>query len=360
MDVFVNGRFLTQAVTGVQRYAACLLRAMDRVLDGRDGPRVTLLYPPSAISEPPFHHVRVRRVGWRTGQLWEQLDLPRHAGAGALVSLCNTAPVAHRRQIVTIHDASVYAAPEAYSLMFRSWYRFLHAQLGRRATFIVTDSEFSAGELSRRVGIPADKLRVVLLGAEHVLEYTADHTVLDRFGVREPFVLGVASQSPHKNFSAVVEAVRRLALDDFDVVIAGGTNPRVFGAPARFDGSGVKFVGYVSDGELRALYERAACFVYPSRYEGFGLPPLEAMACGCPVVVSREASLPEVCGDAALYCDWSDPGDIAKRITQVVRDRDLAERLRTMGRDRSRRFTWERSARALLDVLREAEARWNA
>jgi glycosyltransferase involved in cell wall biosynthesis len=109
--------------------------------------------------------------------------------------------------------------------------------------------------------------------------------------------------------------------------------------------------GRVTDAELRALYENAECFVYPSFYEGFGLPPLEAMTCGCPVVVSRAASLPEVCGEAAVYCDPGNPADIGRALDQVLEDSELRSELRQRGVDRAAQFTWSHSGRALLGLL---------
>ncbi|HEU5304812.1 MAG TPA: glycosyltransferase family 1 protein, partial [Gemmatimonadales bacterium] len=142
---------------------------------------------------------------------------------------------------------------------------------------------------------------------------------------------------------------------DWDYVVAGPVNPRIFGkadAPV----SAVQ-AGYVSDSELRALYEGAACFVYPSRYEGFGLPPVEAMACGCPVIVSRSASLPEVCGDAALYVDADDPTQLAAAIRRVMCEEGLADRLRQRGRERVRQWSWDTTAATTLATVREVMAR---
>jgi glycosyltransferase involved in cell wall biosynthesis len=170
---------------------------------------------------------------------------------------------------------------------------------------------------------------------------------------RRPFVLAVSSTSPNKNFRSVVRALESLEGVDFDVVIAGGTNPRVFGSQAGSLPASVRHVGYVSDGELRALYEHAACFVYPSFYEGFGLPPLEAMACGCPAIVSEAASMPEVCGEAVLYCDPHDPIDIAEKLRRLMDDARLQSRLRQRGLQRAELFSWRRCARETLAVIKE-------
>ncbi|MGH9891149.1 MAG: glycosyltransferase family 4 protein, partial [bacterium] len=115
----------------------------------------------------------------------------------------------------------------------------------------------------------------------------------------------------------------------------------------------IRAIGYVTDGQLRALYERAACLVFPSLYEGFGLPPLEAMACGCAVITSDTTSLPEVCGDAALYCDPSDPRDIAAQISAVLTRPDLAAELRVRAVARSRLFRWKATARAVMKVVED-------
>jgi glycosyltransferase involved in cell wall biosynthesis len=160
--------------------------------------------------------------------------------------------------------------------------------------------------------------------------------------------------SPHKNFRALVEAVALLGEVDFDVIIAGGTNPGIFKSTGIQLPENVKHVGYVSDDELKSLYSSAACFIYPSLYEGFGLPPLEAMSNGCPVIVSRAGALPEVCGDAALYCDPRNPQDIADKIKIMMSDTKLREELRAKGLLHSKRYTWEKCARETLSAIEKA------
>jgi glycosyltransferase involved in cell wall biosynthesis len=289
-------------------------------------------------------------VGRLHGQAWEQLELPRYTRDGVSLNLCNTAPLAGHATVVAIHDAGVFAVPQAYSRPFRTWYRLLHPQLGRRALRMVTVSEFSRAELSRYLGIPGDRLTVIPNGGEHILREQADTGILSRLGLSGRYVLAVSSHSAHKNFAGVQAAVKHMRSRDFTLVFAGGTNSRIFnaaGAPARES----RVTGRVTDAELRALYENAECFVYPSFYEGFGLPPLEAMTCGCPVVVSRAASLPEVCGEAAVYCDPANPADIGRALDQVLENSELRSELRQRGIDRAAQFTWRHSGRALLGLL---------
>jgi len=143
--------------------------------------------------------------------------------------------------------------------------------------------------------------------------------------------------APHKNVAAVLTMADDLAARDVRLAVVGGGDERVFRGAATG-------LGYCTDGQLRALYEHAACLAFPSRYEGFGLPPLEAMACGCPVVVSRAASLPEVGGDAAAYCDADRPGTVSREVLRVLDDPEHAAALRERGRRRAAQFTWERTA----------------
>jgi glycosyltransferase involved in cell wall biosynthesis len=352
-QIDINGRFLTQATTGVQRVAEQLVLALDSELAAdpelRSRYSFRLLTPVgNGQRRLALTHIQTAAVGRLSGQLWEQVELPGQSRGRLLINLCNTAPLGVR-SVVVIHDASVFAVPSAYSRAFRIWYRTLIPLLGRRALRVVTVSQFSRGELSRLAGISPDKMDLLPLGAEHILRAPADLGIFKRVPVeRGRFILAVGSRSPHKNVGAVVTAISRMGAEQLPLVLAGGSNPRVFGGSDAVDGLQA---GYVTDGELRALYENAACFVYPSLYEGFGLPPLEAMLCGCPAVIANAASLPEVCGDAALLCDPRDPDDIARNICMVTGDQACRDDLRKRGLDRARTYTWKRAAQALLAIL---------
>ena len=361
MKVYINARFLTQTTTGVQRYARELVRVFDELVGSHDVSVRHLsfeLLAPDGPSEPiATQHIPVRQVGRLSGHAWEQLELPHFTRGGFLLNLCNTAPVSKAQQLVVIHDAAVYAVPQAYSRAFRSFYQVLLPTLSRTAQKVLTDSEFSKRELVRYCHTPEAKIAVIYLGKEHVFSETADTRVFAEHGFGDkPFLLAVSSLSPHKNFAGIVRALEHLENPGFEVVVAGGTNPAVFSGRGASLPDSVKHLGYVSEGELRALYEQAAGFVYPSFYEGFGLPPLEAMACGCPVIVSNAASLPEVCADAALYCDPHRPEDIAAKIQRLMGDAALRERLKQKGLERAEKFSWDRCARETLAVLEQVIA----
>ena len=337
--MFVNARFLTQPITGVQRYALELSKELKKLR-----PELCFIAPRNVVHHELAELLGAEIRGRLTGHAWEQFELPRYARGGLLLSLSNTAPLTKREQLVVLHDASMFAVPDTYSFAFRNWYRLLFTQLSRSALEVITVSRFSQQELAHYCGVPAGRFTVIYEGAQHIRAMPAEPGILERQGLRcKPYLLVVGSRSPHKNFKRLVEALVQLGETPFDVVVAGGTNAKVFTKAEVLPGS-VKHVGYVSDAELRALYEHADGFVHPSYYEGFGLPPLEAMACGCPVVVSNAASMPEVCGDAALYFDAHDSADLANKVQQLMRDEALRQRLRQSGRERAEHFTWRKCA----------------
>lgn len=358
--IYINGRFLAQPLTGVQRYSHELVRAWDELLDcgeiDRHAYELVVLAPQSAPEQNPWRHVRLVQAGRFDGNLWEQIDLPLMARGGLLFSPGNIGPYFHPNQAVTLHDASVFAVPKAYSRPFRWKYRLIMRRMGRIARQIFTVSEFSKAELSRYLNIPPERITVVYPGKEHILRVEPDERILDRYGLRDrPFLFAVSSNSPHKNFATLLAAIRQMGDQEFKFVIAGGTFARVFQSTGMEElPANVVRVGYVSDGELRALYEHARAFVFPSLYEGFGLPPLEAMACGCPVICSNAASLPEVCGDGAVYFEPTKVEEVCQLISQLMEEPFFLEDLQKKILERARLFTWN-NVKNLFNALTDQE-----
>jgi glycosyltransferase involved in cell wall biosynthesis len=352
----VNGKFASQRMTGVQRVAYELTAALARVADKDDAPLVVVSRDHDPASLPVD---ALRRVAPRLrGTPWEQWALPFATRGRTLLSLCNVGPLVKREQVLMIHDAAVFDLPAGYSPAFRLWYRLAFAILKRRARHIVTVSQFSKTRIVERLRIPPARVSIVPAAVDHFDRIEADAGVLSRLQLdKDGYVLFVGSLAPGKNLARALEAIALLRQSHpaLRFVIAGGANARIFGtstAGLRDDDPLVTWAGYVTDGELKALYQQAGCFVFPSLYEGFGLPPLEAMRCGCPVIVSREGALPEVCGGAALYCDAYAAEDIAATIARAMGDAALRERMRAKGREHATRYSWHASARKLLDIVR--------
>ena len=359
--IWINGRFLSRKVTGVERVAHELLRALDEnYLDDSASCEMADLHLTFKIAAPPSSEVKiptrvgripVQIIGSLSGHAWEQWSLSRWAGDDWLLNLCNTAPLFRRRQSVFFHDAQVFAIPGNFDWKFRLWYRALLNIAGRRAQSLFTNSNFSQSELSKYTGINPGKILVVHLGADHMLRLTP--SISDEMRARlpgEPFLLAVSSASPNKNFGAVVKAIQILGDKAPPCVFVGQKYAKVF-SDLELDASLVTELGYVSDENLAALYDEALCLVYPSIYEGFGLPPVEAMTFGTPVIASNTSSLPEVCANGALYCDPLDPKSLAGMIERLQTDPAARMAIGSKGMERARLFSWKVGANKILGAL---------
>lgn len=351
MRIGINGRFLTRRTTGVDRFARELVRGLDRLVSPAEA---VLAVPAGAeLVEPPeLENIEVVPIGKRAGHAWEQLDysawLSRESMLG--LSLCNTAPV-RNPGVVCIHDMAVHANPSNYSRGFVLWYRLLYDMLARRADAVVTVSEFSKGEMEKYYPATRGKVVVVPNAWQHIGRVEADVSFFDKHPEVRPgeYYFAMSSLAPNKNLGWLVETARLNPCET--VVIAGGLNSKVFAGGGIPEAENVVYPGYVSDGEAKALMEGCKGFLFPTFYEGFGIPPLEALACGSPVAVSDTEVMREVYGDGAVYVDPHKPcGDLAGLFSKesVVPVEDV------LGR-----YSWEESAKrllALLDTTRESAA----
>lgn len=342
--IFVNGRFLTQHVTGIQRFSFEICKALVE-----KEPGITILAP-RKIRKEYLLNCRIIRFGIFSGILWEQVDLPvfllKHKNP-LLLNLGSTGPVFYPNRIVTVHDLSFYIHPAWFSRSYRLYYRTVTPLVIRLSKKVITVSGSSAEEIVRLTGIPEAKITVINNAVPGTI--IKGHSRGKRG--KERYILSVASLDSRKNLSRLVDAYKMAGLDEeMRLVIAGRTDP-IFNMelPAEILAHAA---GYVPDDELSALYENACLFVYPSLYEGFGIPPLEAMSMRCPVILSDIPVFREIFGDAAHYVDPLDAKSICNGMLAVLNDEAYRKELILRGLERVKLYSWERSAEKLSSVIR--------
>ena len=360
---------LTQGA-GIGRYARSLVSALARV----DQSDTIVLFsheaPQSGREFPRASNIQVRMVPVRRLPIfWHRLHMPLPielltGPIDVFHGTDSTIPPARRaRRVVTVHDRSFMIHPECAVPSLAAYLNRVVPRAVRTADHVIADSHQTANDLVERLGVPRERITPIHLGIEpdyHRLQdtaYLADLSV--RYGLRHPLVLAVGTIEPRKNYARLIEAfaeARRMPGGPAMLVIAGRKGwlyDDVFAAVERHSVSdGVRFAQYVSEADLRGLYCAADMLAMPSIYEGFGLPAVEAMALGTPVICSNGGSLPEVVGDAALIVPPEDVSGLAEALAQVARDPQLRQDLIACGLARSGMFTWEGAAQAHLAVYR--------
>ncbi|MDI6754492.1 MAG: glycosyltransferase family 1 protein [Thermodesulfobacteriota bacterium] len=259
--------------------------------------------------------------------------------------------------IMTIHDVNHIALAQNYSTFHRLYYKFIVKPSANKSAKILTDSEFSRKEISKYLMIPDNKIKVIYSGCEEEFKPIEDpetiRKVREKYRLPGTFILYVGGYKIHKNISNLLAAYAKIPLN-FPLVFSGTGNKKLIEISRRLNvDKKVLFIGDIENNDLPIVYNCATLFVFPSYYEGFGFPPLEAMACGCPVVASNATSLPEVCGDAAYYVNPYDVKSIADGIFKAIIDEDLKKNLIQKGLQRVRLFHWKKSAEQHMEVFEE-------
>jgi glycosyltransferase involved in cell wall biosynthesis len=354
----INGDFLGLRPAGVARYAREVTFALDRLIASQHSLTTDLdlrLVSPREIKNINLYAIRTRTVREfgppRIPQFWVQAQLPRFV-KGGVISFCNLAPIAVRKQIVCIHDLHTILMPQTYGLGFRLTHRLLLPVLGRTARKITTVSNLSKSHLVTHGIAPSNKITVTYNGCDHAVSWNSN--IAFPIGQR-PFVLFLGQPQKYKNAELVWRIAPALDRQGIDVYVAGTMDDasiRSLGEPLP---SNLRLLGRITDDEFAAAFKNALCFLFPSRIEGFGLPLVEAMTRGCPVIASSSPCMPEVGGDAALYCDPDDPEGWIAQIVRLRSDSGLREELRSKGLRRAEIYTWENVALLYLRLMAEID-----
>lgn len=298
--VVVNGRFFLHRITGVERYAREILAELDKIVDPG---QIEIAVPIDAKGIPKYNNIEVVKVGILHNRIWEHISFPIYIKKRKAISLnlCNVAPLSNPG-IVCIHDMKIKAHPEYFSFKFILWYKILFFNEIKRAKKIITVSEFSKREIIKYYHVSPNKIVVIPNSWQHYEKIGFDKKALRKYNLHSgQFYFAMGSMDPNKNFRWIAEMAQKIPTEIF--AIAGAINKQVFSEKMGFIcPPNVKLLGFISDEEAKTLMKECKAFLFPSFYEGFGIPPLEAISAGCKrIVVSDTDVMHEIFGNSVEY-----------------------------------------------------------
>ena len=341
----INGKFLADRMQGIVRYAREITKSLDKCLDS--DLEVTLLAPYDAKDIPDLKNIKVETIGKHTGMVWEQTDLRKYLKKHkdvTCINFCNICPLFVQPGITTIHDIMYKVNPQDYKTfrnkLSRYWHMFQYWYVARHEKIILTDSFFSKNEIEKYYPKAIGKLKVIYCGWQHVLEYKESTDWQERYPFLKPkeYFFSLSTLSRNKNGKWIIENAKYNP--DCVYAIAGKYyETDKFKIPEN-----VHMLGFISDEDACALIKNCRAFIHPSLYEGFGLPPLEALALGAEVIASNATALPEVLGESVHYIEPL-KGDINFEL--------LLKKLVSSSDDILCKYSWNTSAEELYHIMRE-------
>jgi len=335
--------------TGTESYALHLTRAL---LANPRGHAFTLYFrdkpAPDLFSSGRQRLIPFRRLWTHVRLSWELLTRPR---PDVLFIPAHTLPIIHPLpSVVTLHDVGYRYFPDAHPFPQRWYLEWSTRFAARAATHLIADSHATARDTQKFYGIPANKITVIYPGRDESLQHVDPAPIRAKYQLPEKYILHVGTLQPRKNLARLMEAWQAVS-DSVALVLVGRAGWLSAPIVAQAQACGARLLDYVSDEDLPALYSGATVFAFPSLYEGFGFPVLEAMACGVPVICSNTSSLPEVAGEAALTVNPLDTRTLAEALQQLLADSNLRAALVAKGYAQIQKFSWAKAAQETLDVL---------
>lgn len=345
--IVVNARFLTQKLTGVQRFAIEISLELSKIINNE----IIFVTPYNIQQKDYAKQLNAQVIGSHTGHIWEQIDLPFYLnkkGKPLLINLANVAPIFYQNKISTIHDIAYLNYPQTFNKKFLYAYKFLIPKIIKSSKHIITVSEFSKQEICKAYHVNTKKISVIYNAVNKKFTYIENKTLKS-----EKYFLAVSSLNYRKKFSAVLQAFNQYCQlnKENKLYIIGdikNENFKEIDIKGSINNPRIKFLGRVSDEELTLYYSNAIGFIYPSIYEGFGIPPLEAQNCNCPILISNIPSLKEVFQNSALYCNPYDIKDIVKGIILLSQNSNSNI---DKGIINTKRFSWNKSAVHLTEII---------
>jgi len=344
--IVVNAKFLTQTITGVQRYALEICKRLPRYIGEEE---VVFVSPRAPLVNSIGEDVAPIHFGRLPASLWEQIELPlfliKH-GSPLLINLAGTGPVFYKNKLMALYDLAFKHHPEWFSFSFQKVYNILIPIGLKNSIKVITDSYYVKEDINKTYGVNPNIIEVIY-AAPSKMFYNQNLN-------REKFILTVSSIDPRKNLKAVIQSFKNLDTD-YKLVIVGKRNHIFsnFDLEDDINDSKINFTGYLSDEKLVELYNKASIFIYASLFEGFGMPPLEAQACGCSCIVSNTTSLPEVYRDSVEYCSPKDTESITAAMQELIENENKRADLQKSGFENVLRFSWRTSANQLQKVIEQ-------
>ena len=349
--IYVNARFLTQPITGVQRFAIEISLQLKELLKEE----VVFVAPKNVLDNEYTKIINPKIIGYHSGHLWEQVDLLlfMRKQKSPLLCLCGTSPIFAKNKIVVIHDITFIRYPKTFALSFRLFYKFLIPITLKTSQLICSVSDFSASEISSYYHYPKEKICILPNAIGDFFK-----PLTNPLFENEKYILAVSSVKQNKNFPFILKIFERISekIERVNLYIVGDLNTKCFNTidiNEVKDNPNIRILGRVNDEELIRLYSNAVVFLFPSLYEGFGIPVLEAQACGCPVIASNTSSLPEVLGKSAILLPPNEAALWQAAIVEMCKDEEKRKEMIRLGFKNNQRFSWKKSAEKIIALLQK-------
>ena len=339
--IVINGKLYAQRTTGVQRYSRELILELDNLVSGMD---VEIALPKNAVDVPDLKNIKLHYLGGNASIFWEQVILPLYILKERAVGLhvCSIVPIV-KPDLVILYDANALRNPQWFTKKLVAWYRMVHGAAAKHSKAIFTDSDFAKEELWQIFNINGKPIKNIGAGWQHLERVPYDENALQKHNLRKgDYFFCLGTRAPHKNMRWVCDHALKYPEENF--AISGSMNSKIFGNEQIELPANVHFLGYLSDSEIKTLMRDSKAFLFPSFYEGFGLPPLEAMSTGCPIIVSDIPVMHENFGDAAHYIDPNNADVDLNRLLKnpVAASTPILEK-----------YSWKNCALKMYDKLKE-------